>query len=157
MLHRAITLNPYPIPKIVPTPLTPEQEVEKAHKQKTVLESLPTYEQVIKSMEEYIDGGGSLSTAVSTWMSEYSESNHGRMAIVVSLLACIEESFYDENFDVPKADEEKIYDIGCIIDRDSGYTGQQACYYIAINFLAKDYSQVRGVEFCWHGAGSWLL
>ena len=39
---QAITLNPYPIPKIEPTPLTPEQEVENEYAERMLLHKFRT-------------------------------------------------------------------------------------------------------------------
>jgi hypothetical protein len=122
------------------------------------VKGIPTYEKVIKDMEEFVanNEGSFLGSSIFIWLSEYSERNHARMTDVVSLLCSIEEDYYDEDFAVPKEDRQKIFDIGCDIDREGGFAAQQACYYIARNFLAKDFSQVKALELCWSGAGSWM-
>jgi len=119
--------------------------------------SLPTHLEIINAMEEYVlDKKKPMSSrgCVFNWMSEYSQENHIRMVVIVNKLLKINPDYYDEDFDIPKEDIKEIFKLGCDIHNSGGFTAQQACYYIAVNFISK-HNNVKAIEYCWNNAGDW--
>jgi len=118
----------------------------------------PTYEKVMERMDNFVRDFSRPSEfrgAVFNWMSEYSLRNHARMVVIASKLCAIKEDYYHEDFDVPEETKKEIFNMGCEIDREGGKTAQQACFYIAINFIEPTNKRIKAIECCWHGAGSW--
>ena len=146
-----------PIPEKELKPLTPEQQSKiDAKIQRVILNSLPTYEKVIEDMENFIkDLSKEIAVDVFGWLSEYSRRNHDRMVVIASKLCAIEEDYYHEDFNVPEETKKEIFNIGCDIDREGGFQTQQACFYIAVNFIAPTNKRIKAIETCWSGAGSW--
>lgn len=119
---------------------------------------LPTYEKVIENMENFIKDLSKdrmTAGAVFGWLSEYSRRNHARMVVIASKLCAIKEDYYHEDFDVPEEIKKEIFDFGCDIDREGGFQAQQACFYVAVNFIAPTNKRLKAIEICWGGAGSW--
>ena len=48
-----------------------------------------------------------------------------------------------------------IYKIGCDIDKEGGFTAQEACFYIAANFIDAKDKRIKNIERNWKGAGQW--
>jgi len=119
------------------------------------MSSVKSYEQVIKEMNEYIEKNTRLKSDIIEWKSQYTEEFHERMLDAVSRLVKIKEEVWDEDFDVPKEDNDVIFKLGCDIHKKGGLRKQQACYYVAINFINRD-AKVKTIETCWNGAGNWL-
>jgi hypothetical protein len=108
-------------------------------------------------MEKFIMGDfpSGIRGNVFAWASEYSQVNHARMISIVSLLQKIPYDYYDEDFDVSTEDKAKIFKIGLDIHNQGGFTAQQACYYVATNFIARGDRKLKAIECCWSGAGNW--
>lgn len=134
---------------------SPEEE---AYTADILISSLPTYEKVIEDMENFIKDLSKdrmIAVDVFGWLSEYSRRNHARMVVIASKLCAIEEDYYHEDFDVPEKTKKEIFNIGCDIDREGGLETQQACFYIAVNFISPTNNRIKAIEICWSGAGSW--
>jgi len=115
-------------------------------------ESIPTYEQVCDAMEDYVNDQshpGELRRQVFVWMSEYSERNHHRMTTIISKLLPQEDEYETA------ANAAAIYKIGFDIDKEGGFTAQEACFYIAANFIDAKDKRIKNIERNWKGAGQW--
>lgn len=123
-------------------------------------QTLPTYEELINKIHEYLNSSnaiiGGMGMNVFVWMSEYSETNHSRMMIIVSKLLSIQADYYDEDFEVPADDKKAIFNIGLDIHNEGGFTAQQACFYIVRNFVEPTNKRTKAIEICWNGAGEWV-
>ena len=103
-------------------------------------------------MEKFItsDYPAELRSNVFAWASEYSKLNHARMISIVSLL---------QKEQLTKEDEKKIFQIGCDIHKQGGKTAQQACYYVARNFISRRDPvltlEINNILCLWDGAGDW--
>lgn len=120
--------------------------------------NLPTYSEIVDIMERFImdkSNSQDIRCSVFKWMSEYSQLNHSRMVVIVNKLISIKEDYYDEEFDIPDNVKNKIYKIGCDIDKQGGLDAQQACFYIARNFIKPNNNRLKAIELCWDGAGEW--
>lgn len=105
-------------------------------------------------MEEYIANDilypPEFRQRVFAWAAEYSQLNHARMISIVSL--CLKK-------EISKKDQDTIFKIGCDIHKQGGFTAQQACYYIAKNFISRHdpavILEIQSIQCLWDGAGDW--
>ena len=119
---------------------------------------MKTYNEICTEMENYTTSQEypqETRRSVFMWMAEYSERNHNRMVDITNMLKKIEEDYYDEDFDINQDDKEKIFNIGCEIDKEGGFRAQQACFYIATNFIDCNDNRLKAIELCWDKAGEW--
>ena len=91
---------------------------------------------------------------VSQWLSEYSETNHARMLKVVETLKRMDGDRYHS---LSAADKGEVFKIGCDIGSAGGIDAQQACFYVAANFIAPADKRVACVKYLWNGAGDWEM
>ena len=121
---------------------------------------MKTYNEIYSEMENYITSQKyhqETTRLVFMWMTEYSERNHNRMVDIAKMLKKIEKDYYDEDFDINQDDKEKIFNIGCEIHKEGGLGAQQACFYIATNFIDCNDKRLKAIELCWDGAGDWQM
>ncbi len=88
------------------------------------------------------------------WLSEYSETNHVRMLRVVDVMKRIRGDRYDL---LSVSDKAEVFRIGSDIGIGGGFEAQQACFYVAVNFLDPSDKRMVCIEYLWNGAGDWTI
>jgi hypothetical protein len=118
---------------------------------------MSSYKEVCARMERYAEDSSRPSAfrgQVIRWLSEYSETNHARMMTVVDVLKRMQGDRYDL---LSPDDKALVYQIGCDIGSGGGFVAQQACFYIAVNFLDPPDKRLVCLKYLWNGAGDWKI
>ena len=117
------------------------------------------YLYLIYKIEDYMndkDKPQDLRFAVMTWSAEFPERNYERMLRIKNLLSSIKEDYIHPDFDVPEDMSKEIKQIGLSIHNEGGFTAQQGCYYIMINFMNdKNDKRLKALDCVWSGVGDW--